>query len=169
MPRKRQQGKHFQMVGRVSCSDTKRKESRVKSWNDSLQLKESLAYGLYGDHGRSRTFKENCCYILVMKACLKQKLIANDTAINLHSIGTVGAEGFMVPQNHIHDFFCGFWGISSKAYSSHKNERGCYTRYWKDDGYTPQQRRGGGGVCSRQINKRTAKRAIIKWASNGHQ
>ena len=27
-----------------------------------------------------------------MKACLKQKLIANDTAINLHSIGTVGAE-----------------------------------------------------------------------------
>ena len=66
----------------------KRKERRVKSWNDSLQLMESLAGGLQGDHGRSRIFKENCCYILAIKACLKRKLIANDTTINWNSIET---------------------------------------------------------------------------------
>ena len=94
MPQTGKRGKQSANTNVVSHASPKRRKSQSKEaerkreyrtkekWVERLDVMDSFADGLRGELGLSRKFEENRYYLLALRACLRRKIVSNETTIS---------------------------------------------------------------------------------------
>ena len=77
-------------------------------WEQEMEAMDSLAEGIGGEKGKSRTFEENKCYVLALRAYFRRRLEAGKPSTNWTEIEQAVAHDFMVNRDHITDLRKGF-------------------------------------------------------------
>ena len=119
MPKKGKRGKqlwHLASCGRNAkkrkCRSIEAQKKRIQRtrmrWEQEMEAMDSLAEGISGEKGKYRTFEENKCYVLALRAYLRRRLEAGEPSINWTEIERAVAHDFMVNRYCITDLRKGF-------------------------------------------------------------